>query len=139
MDTKKLERSLEIWQRILLIDTGAVFTLLATGLADLPNLDRPYFPGWYAVWFIVLLATLLPPFLLLLGRHYLKLPLRLRLRPAFSYFALAWFAFLSIGIRMGRDIPAPYIWFMLVSAAAIGGWYWYLRRRIDKSSHEIFP
>ncbi len=139
MQANKLERNLMIWKQILLVDLGAVVTLLATGVADLPNLDRPYFPGWYAVWFVILLASLFPGFVLLLGKHYLQIPLRGRLRTIFGYFALTWFGFLSVGLRMGRDIPGPYAWFMLVSAVAILGWYGWLRRKIDRSSTEIFP
>jgi len=138
MDIKSMEKRLEIWKRILLIDIGAAFTLLATGIADLPNISEPYFPGWYGVWFILLLASLFPGFILLLGKHWMQISLQDRLNTMFGFFALTWVNFFSGGI-MGRGISSEYIYFLLVSAVAIAWGYWGSRRKILRSRSDIFP
>jgi hypothetical protein len=139
MDIKTLEERLHTWRTILWIDTGAVFTLLATGLAELPNSTGPYFPGWYGVWFVIFLASFLPGFLLLAGRRWMLLPLPGRLGAIFGFFALTWFTFLALGIRTGANLYSLYGYFMLGSAAALIGSYGWLRRKSRKSGGEIFP
>lgn len=139
MDIKSLEKRLEIWKRILLIETGAAFTLLATSIADLPNLSKPYFPGWYGVWFIILMASLLPGFILLLGKHWMQIPIQERLNTIFGFFAITWVNFFAAGIRNGPSSSSEFNYFLLVSAIAIAGGYWWLRRKFLNSQGDIFP
>jgi hypothetical protein len=139
MNTELLEKRLKIWKRILLIDVGAAFTLVATGIADLPNIPNPYFPGWYGVWFVILLASLFPGFILLIGKQWMQLPLHSRLNTIFGYFAITWVTFFSIVIRAGRNTSSEFIYFLVGSAVAIAVGYWWLRRKCLKSQGEIFP
>ncbi len=139
MDIELLRKRFEIWKRILLINIGAAFTLLATGIAELPNISKPYFPGWYAVWFVILLASLLPGFILLIGKHWMQIPLQSRLNTIFGYFAITWVTFFSIGVREGRNISTDFIYFLIGTAIAIAVGYWWLRRKCIKSQGEIFP
>jgi hypothetical protein len=141
MDNKSLEKRLEIWKRILFIDIGAAFTLFATGIADLPNMgpNKPYFPGWYGVWFVILLASLFPGFILLIGKHWMQLPLQSRLKTIFGYFSITWVMFFSIWVRAGRNTSTEFIYFLVGTALAIALGYWWLRRRSLKSRGDIFP
>jgi hypothetical protein len=139
MNIKSLEKRLEIWKRILWINIGAAFTLMATGIADPPNISEPYFPGWYGIWFVLLLASLFPGFILLLGKHWMQVPLQERLNTMFGFLAITWVNFLSGGIKMGLGISNEYIYFLLVSATAIAAGYWGLRRKILRSQADIFP
>lgn len=139
MDIDTLEKRLEIWKRILFINIGASITLLATGIAELPNISKPYFPGWYGVWFIVQLASLLPGFVLLWGKHWMQMPLRERLNTIFGYFVVAWITMLPIGIRMGPNAPDSFNFLFLGCAIAIAIGYWWLRRKSIEIQGEIFP
>ena len=139
MEINSLEKRLEIWKRVLFINIGASFTLLATGIAELPNISRPYFPGWYGVWFIVQLASLLPGFVLLWGKHWMQMPLRERLNTIFGYFVVAWITLLPVGIRMGSNTPDSFNFLFLGCAIAITIGYWRLRRMSIETQNEIFP
>ncbi|HLO18591.1 MAG TPA: hypothetical protein VK206_27415 [Anaerolineales bacterium] len=138
MDIDSLNKRFRIWQHILFINIGASIALLATGVADLPNISSPYFPGWYGVWFVVQLASFLPGFVLLFGKHWVQLPLRERLTTIFGYFAVAWITWLPAAIRAGT--PSLYIIRLFLSGCviiAIG--YRWLRRKSVETPSEMFP
>lgn len=139
MDINSLEKRLEIWKRILLIEIGAAFTLLATGIADIPNNSSPYFPDWHDVWFVILMASLFPGFILLLGKHWKQIPIQERLNTIFGFFAITWVNFFAVGIRSGPATSSEFNYFLLVSAVAIAGGYGWLRRKILSSRGDIFP
>jgi hypothetical protein len=138
MDITTLEKRLEIWKHILLINLGAAFTLLATCI-DIPHIDMANIPGWFGIWFIILLASLFPGFILLLGKHWMQLFFGKRLNTIFGYFAIAWVNLFTIGIRMGLNLHSVYPYFLFVSAVAIAVGYWLERRNILQSRGEIFP
>jgi hypothetical protein len=139
MDNEVLRKRLDIWKRILLIETGAAFTLLATSIADIPNLSKPYFPGWYGVWFVILIASLFPGFILLLGKHWMQIFIQERLNTIFGFFAITWINFFAVGIRSGPASSSEFNYFLLVSAIAIAVGYWWLRRKFLSSRGDIFP
>lgn len=140
MDTNSLHRRLEIWRYILFMNLGASLVLIATGVAELPNIaSKPYFPGWYGVWFVVQLASFLPGFVLLWGKHWIQIPLRERLNTIFGYFVVTWLTILPIGLRMGPNAPDSFNYFFLGCAAAIAAAYWWLRRKSVGMQNEIFP
>lgn len=138
MDIDSLHQRFELWKRILFINIGASITLVATGIADLPNLSGPYFPGWYGVWFVIQLACLLPGFVLLWGKHWMQIPLRDRLNTILGYFAVTWVAALSAAIRMGLNL-AELARFFLIGWVIIALGYGWLRRKSIKADTEIFP
>jgi hypothetical protein len=139
MEINSLKKGLETWKYFLFINIGASITLLATGLAELPNLSKSYFPGWYGVWFVVQLASLLPGFILLLGKHWIQIPLRDRLHTIFGYFVITLVNVLSIGLRMDPKSANPLNFFLLGCVLTIGFCYWWLRRKSLGIQNEMFP
>lgn len=139
MDINSLNKRFEIWKHILFINIGASAALLAIRIADAPNFSKMDFPGWYGVWFVVQLASLLPGFVLLWGKHWMQIPLRERLNTIFGYFAVAWMTLSPFGLRIGPAFPDAFNSVFLSCAAAIVIGYWWLRRKTFESQNEIFP
>ena len=139
MEIDSLEKKLMLWKQILFIVLGASITLLATGVGELP-MGNPFFPGWYAVWFVIQLAAILPGFVLLLGKHWVKLPLKERLNTIFGYFAVAWIVFLAFGVRsLVLPLPGSYWWIAGLALVMIAGSYGWLYRKLFHTPEEIFP
>lgn len=136
MNIDMLRKRFEIWKYLLFINIGASITLFLQAILiyiEFPRSDLQV--SWYGVWLIVLLANLLPGFVLLWGKHWMQISLRERLSTIFGYFAVAWFTLLPVGIRMGRDTSKPFNFFLFGCAIVIAVSYWWLRRK----SNEIFP
>ena len=93
---------------------------------------------WYGVWFIVELASFLPGFVLLWGKHWMQIPLRKRLNTIFGYFAIAWFTFLPVGIRMERYESKSFNSVLLGCAAIIAIGYWSLHNK-SMETQDLFP
>ena len=74
MAIDSLENNLANFKRVLLIWVGAVVTLLAVAIGDIPNYHSPFFPGWYGVWLIIQVGTISPSIMLLFGSGFKKLP-----------------------------------------------------------------
>jgi hypothetical protein len=139
MDINKLEQRLEIWKRILFIITGASLSLFVQAvLTFLLSQSLLYDASWYGAWFIVQLASLLPGFVLLWGKHWVQIPLHERLNTIFGYFAIAWFTLLPVGVRIERYSSKSFNFVLLGSAIAIAISYWSLRRK-NIDPQEIFP
>lgn len=139
MDTTVLEKRLEIWKRILFIVSGASLTLFMQAVLKYLEARILVFEAyWYSVWFIVLLASFLPGFVLLWGRHWMQIPLRERLNTIFGYFAVAWFTLLPIGLRIERYESKSTNFALLGCAIAIAISYWFLRRK-SMGPQEMFP
>lgn len=139
MDINILRKRFEIWKHILLITLGASLSLFMQALLKyLESQSLIQDASWYGVWFVVMLASFLPGLVLLWGKHWMQIPLADRLNTVFGYFALAWFTFLPVGIRVGRYESKSFNFVLLGCAIAISIGYWWLRRKsID--SQEIFP
>jgi hypothetical protein len=81
---------LEVWKHFMWVSVGASVTLLATAAAEIPNTRyEAYFPGWYAVWFILQVAITPAGLALLIGKTWRTLPLSYRLNTAFGFLAAA--------------------------------------------------
>ena len=142
MNIDHLEDLLANWRRVLLVCVGASITLLATAIADIPNGRNPYFPGWYAVWFILQLAAVTPAIVLVLGSQLRKLPLADRLNTVFSYFAVAWIALVSFGLKLASTIASSLALltiFLCGTGVALGIVYLLLRRSCVKAPEAMFP
>ena len=139
MQVETLRKRFEIWKYILFVNLGASLTLLATSIADIPNLAYIDFPGWYGVWFVAQLASFLPGFVLLWGRHWMQIPLYERLNTIFGYFVAAWITMLSFGVRMWPNIPTSFTYFFLGCGAVIAIGYVWLRQKALGIQNEIFP
>lgn len=139
MDISVLEKHLEVWKRILFITLGASLTLFVQALLRyMESQSLTFETYWYAMWFIVQLASFLPGFVLLWGKNWMQIPLRERLNTIFGYFAIAWFTLLPIGLRIGRYESKAFNFVLLGCAIAIAIGYWFLRRK-SMEPQEIFP
>jgi magnesium-transporting ATPase (P-type) len=142
MTTEYLEKQLANYKQVLLASLGAAVTLLATAIADMPNRPAMYFPGWYAVWFVLLLATFTPAVILLAGSEWRKLPFAERLNTIFGYLAATWIVLVAFGLKSNNAgaISWPTWWSFLSGIGIVMGIvYWFLRRRYLNSPEAIFP
>ena len=139
MDVTVLEKRLEVWKRILFVTLGASLTLFVQALLKYLETQSLVFDAdWYGAWFVVQLASFLPGFVLLWGKHWMQIPLRERLNTIFGYFAVAWVTFLPIGIRMERYESKSFNFVLLGCAAITAIGYWSLRHK-SKETQELFP
>ncbi len=137
-----LEKQLASYQRLLLAGTGAAVTLLATAVADIPNHPEIFFPGWYAVWFILQLATIMPAVVLLLGSELRKLPFASRLNTISGFLAIAWVVLAAFGIKLAGmvSISLPVLAICLGGiGAAIAIAHWLLHRSVIDAPEAMFP
>lgn len=140
MTTDYLEKQLANYKRLLLACIGAAVTLLATAVADMPNHPDMYFPGWYAVWFILQLATITPAVVLLLGSELRKFPFAERLNTIFGYLAVAWLVLVAFGLKIAYNTMA-WIWvwnFLSGIGIVMGIVYWLLRRKYINAPEATF-
>jgi len=139
MDINSLNKRFGIWKRILFIIIGASITLFIQAMLKYQESRSLNFEAyWYGVWFIVQLASFLPGFVLLWGKYWMQIPLRERLSTIFGYFAVAWFTFLPIGLRVGRYESKSFNFVLLSCALVIAIGYWSLRRK-SMETQELFP
>jgi hypothetical protein len=142
MTTEYLEKQLAIWKQWLLVSTGASVTLLATAIADFPNRPNPFFPGWFGLGFLLLLNTVTPGIVLLLGSAWRKLPIGARLNAIFGYFAMAWVTLIAFWSKaaslFGISIPLL-LAFLGGIGIALGIVYLMLRRGHFNKPEAMFP
>ena len=142
MTTDYLEKQLANYKRLLLASIGAAVTLLATAVADIPNHPDMYFPGWFAVWFILQLATVTPAVVLLLGSELRKLAFAERLNTIFGYLAVAWVVLIAFGLKLASmiliSLPLLAI-FLSGIGVAMGIVYWLLCKSHINAPEAIFP
>ncbi len=100
MATDSLENNLANFKRILLIWIGAVVTLLIVAIADIPNFQSPYFPGWYGIWLIIQVGTISPSIMLIIGSGFRKLPFPERFNTLFAYLVVSWVALVAFAIKI---------------------------------------
>ena len=158
MATDSLENNLANFKRVLLIWVGAVVTLLAVAVSDVPNGHSPYFPGWYGVWLIMQVGTISPSIMLLCGSGFKKLPFSERLNTIFAYFVVSWIGLVAFVIKSGMFLSmhiATYFGFangigitvtltqlyefVGIIGASIGIVYWILQRKFINSPEAMFP
>ena len=140
MDIHSLKKRFEIWKHIFFINLGASIVLFLQALLGyLESQNLNFEASWYAVWFLVQLASLLPGFVLLFGKHWMRIPLRERLNTIFGYFVVAWFTLLPVGIRIDRYSEKSFNYFLFGGAVAIAFGYWWLHRKSIEVQNEMFP
>jgi hypothetical protein len=140
MNIDALRKRFEIWKYLLFINLGASVTLFLQAILNHVESPMSYFQiSWYGVWFVVQLASFLPGFVILWGKHWVQIPLHERLNTIFGYFVVAWITLLPIGLRMGANTPEFFNYFFLGCASAIAIAYYWLRRKSLGIQNEIFP
>jgi len=139
MTPEYLQKQLEIWKRALLVGLGASVTLLATAIADIPDSPPPHFPGWFAVWFMLQLATTPAGFALLVGKSWRALALSDRLNTAFGYLGVAWITLLAFGFKAGSSAPGALSLLVIGLGVVLAMGYVRLRRTRANAPEEMFP
>ena len=145
MDTDYLQHQLELWHRWLYICVGVAVTLLATAIAEIPNMNGymavGYFPGWFGVWLIFQIAITPAGFAILLGKSWQTLPLADRISTGYGFLLTAWVTFLAFGIKSaGTSAVSEAIGILiLVFAGLLLGSYFWLKRLHQRSAEELFP
>jgi len=148
MSREQLEQQLEKWKRILLTYTGAAATLLVIALVELPmtiaatasDPDASFtIDGWYAVWFVLVLACLTPGILLLLGPSWRVVPLAQRLGTGFGFLGSAWTALMAFDLRISAlDVPPAFHFVVALFGLALLLAYLILKRKLSVGE-ELFP
>ena len=149
MSREQLQFELEKWKRLSLVYAGAAGTLLVIALVGLPSslaalaynsYDRSFIlDGWYGVWLVLLLASLIPGISLLPSPSCKVLPLAMRLNTAFGFLAEAWIALLAFEIRMILlDVPALFHFTVIGFGLILFIAYLLLKRKLGVGE-EIFP
>ncbi|HMB23962.1 MAG: hypothetical protein ACM33V_09690 [Chloroflexota bacterium] len=140
MNMDILRKRLEIWKYILFINIGAAFILLVEAVLSYQETQTLIFQtSWYGAWLIVQLASFLPGFVLLLGKHWMQIPLLERLNTIFGYFAVVWSMLLPIGLELEPYTPKTFNLIWLVGGIALAIGYYWLRRKSMGVQNEIFP
>lgn len=138
MNVDVLHNRFAVWKYILFMNCGASFTLFIQAVLHYLDSGSLLFPiSWYGAWCIVFLASFLPGFVLLLGKHWMQLPLPERINTIFGYFAVAWFTLLPVGVRMGPYTTKSSNFFLLICGVALAVSFVWLRRKTQNT--EIFP
>lgn len=140
MNMDILRKRLEIWKYVLFINIGAAFILLVEAVLSYQETQTLIFQtSWYGAWLIVQLASFLPGFVLLFGKHWMQIPLLERLNTIFGYFAVAWFMLLPVGLELEPYTPKTFNLIWLGGGIALVTGYWWLRRKSLGVQNEMFP
>ncbi|HSA99829.1 MAG TPA: hypothetical protein VLE49_04210 [Anaerolineales bacterium] len=141
MDTEKLEKQFQLWNRFMYMILGSSVTFLIVSLSFLLNGSR--WSGFDndagGIWqWLQLLAT--PPgFYLLWSKHWKALPLLNRLHTIFGYFLASWLSLLALGIITSNNTPGEFNFFIVGTGLLIVlGYLWVLKRTSDPRD-EMFP
>jgi hypothetical protein len=147
MSREHLEQQLEKWKRILLAYTGSAVTLLVIALVELPATIAAasdpeasfVIDGWYAVWFVLVLACLTPGILLLLGPSWRVVPFAQRLGTGFGFLGSAWLALMAFDLRVAAlDVPPLFHYAVAAFGLALLLAYLLLKRK-SGVGEELFP
>jgi FtsH-binding integral membrane protein len=147
MSREQLEQQLEKWKRILLVYVGSAATLLVIALVELPATvaaanepDASFvIDGWYAVWFVLVLACLTPGIMLLIGPSWRVVPKAQRLGTGFGFLGSAWVALMAFDLRVAAlDIPPLFHYAVALFGVALLVAYLILKRK-SRVGEELFP
>ncbi len=157
MTNDYLEKKFDNCKRAFLIWFGVVITLLAVAVAEIPNTRSMYYlPGWYGVWFIAQVGTVLTAIELLFRPEFRRLPFSERLNTIFSYIFAGWIALVAFEIKSimyssANTMQLNFLGNLYLSAvaqralamgilgAAIGLTYGILKRKYVNSPEAMFP
>ncbi len=124
---------------------GANSTFLLTTIADLPNQTNPWFPGWYAIFLALSVATMVPIARLLFAIQWTRKPMLERLGSIFSFTALEWLLLLALGLKLAQTAASSLPQMMIpivVVGILLAAIYGFIRRRLCKalqSPESMFP
>jgi hypothetical protein len=138
-----LERQLEKWQQALLFLGGATTSLLLITLTELPlamssDVSALVINGWYAVWFLLEIASLTAGLGLIIARGWRPLPFRRRLHTAFAFLGLGWLALLAFALRTTSLTGLTPVYVALGAGLCLGMIYVMVARNTTPSG-EMFP
>lgn len=139
MDTERLEKRLQIWNRFMYLILGSSITLAITSLYNLYN-GQPDSKDFYGdLWLFIQLFATPPGFYLLWSKRWRSLSLPNRLNTIFGYFIASWFSFLSLGLIAASNAPTELNFFIVGSALLIVLGYIWALKRTSTPRDEMFP
>ena len=149
-----LEGQLEKWEKVLLIFLGVGSALFLTALIDLPSRIYEFrendsileirgtgsmlVDGWLGIWFLLLIACLIPGILLLASPRWRKSQLEQRAATGYGFLGVAWLLMAGFSLRMNVMLPALghfifLTWGPLLAVILL------LLRRTPQRKEEMFP
>lgn len=141
MDTKQLEKELQIWDRLMYMAVGASIVLAALSFRHLDYADR--WPGFqnYAgnIWQWMQVVITPPALYLLWGKRWKDVPFREKKNTIIGFFIASWFTFLALGfITLNYSIVV--LGLLLTGSAALItlGYLWWRRVKLNQVD-EMFP
>ena len=140
-----LEVQLQKWRKILLVFLGAGATLFLMALVDFPARmatlrqdGNTLVDGWLGIWFLLLIACLIPGILLLASPRWRKSQLEQRAATGYGFLGVAWLLMAGFSLRMNVMLPALghfifLTWGPLLAVILL------LLRRTPQRKEEMFP
>ncbi len=140
-----LEVQLEKWKKALLIFLGAGSALFLMALVDFPARmatlrqdGNPLVDGGFGIWFLLLIACLIPGILLLASPRWRKSQLEQRAATGYGFLGVAWLLMAGFSLRMNVLLPAIghfifLTWGPLLAVILL------LLRRTPQRKEEMFP
>jgi hypothetical protein len=130
VDTARLRRDLRVWKQLLVISAGVFVLLLAAAVIESSfRQGFSYTAGWLYSWAAFQTLITPPGIVLLLNKHWRKLPLADTLDIAFGYLAVAWGTVFAFGVASRGDDRVLYVVLLVLggSAMTLALLYWWLR------------
>jgi hypothetical protein len=141
MDTEKLEKELQLWDRLMYMAMGAAIVLLAISFRHLDYGDR--WPGFQnhagAIWQWMQIAITPAGFYLLWSKRWKNMPLRQKKNTIVGFFIASWLTFLALGFITLNYYIVDLGFLITVGIALIALGYAWIRKQKPNQVDEMFP
>jgi hypothetical protein len=141
METERLDKLFQQWNRFMYLMLGASITILLIGLGTvLYGREWPGFDNYVGgIWSGIQLMVTPPGFYLLWGRRWKPIPLSSRINTIMGYFAASWINLLAFGVITKAYLSVECILGLLGAAIlVVSGYVWFLKRT-SSPRDEMFP
>lgn len=141
MDTEKLEKELQLFDRLMYMAVGASIILMTVTYRHLYYGDN--WPGFQhhagVVWQLLQIAVTPPAFYLLLSKRWKGTAWREKKNTILGFLIASWFTFLSPGFITLNFYIADIGTVITVCAAVIALGYAWIHRQKPNQTEEMFP
>jgi hypothetical protein len=141
MDTEKLEKELQLWDRLMYMAMGAAMVLLVISFRHIDYGDR--WPGFQshagAVWQWMQIAITPAGFYLLWSKRWKNLPFREKKNTIVGFFLASWFTFLSLGFIMLNYYIVDLGFLITIVVVLMALCYAWIRKQSQSQVDEMFP
>lgn len=141
MDTERLEKELQMWDRLMYMAVGAAIVLTAISFRHLDYGD--YWPGFQshagAVWQWMQIAITPPGFYLLWSKRWKNMRFPQKKNTIVGFFIASWFTFLSLGFITLNYYIVDLGFLITIGIVLIALGYAWIRKQKPNQVDEIFP